>query len=142
MIPHHHICHGLMHDSLPLRAQQMALSHAFLHWCILRHSALQLYSVSHASPPAEFVHLPGLSFPTSTLSTPTCHAPQVYHVLNTPPAGWSQGSGFITADLIKERLPSPGPDTLVLKCGPPPMIEAMRKHLEALQYSQEMLFDF
>lgn len=74
----------------------------------------------------------------------TSHPQQlkVYHVLNTPPAGWTQGSGFITPDIIKAQLPAPGPDTMILQCGPPPMVDAMKKHLEALGYTAEMQFTF
>lgn len=57
----------------------------------------------------------------------------VYYFLNVPPAGWTQGTGFITKEAISERLP--GPDkSRILMCGPPPMMEAMKKHLAALQF--------
>lgn len=49
----------------------------------------------------------------------------VYHVLNTPPAGWTQGSGFVTADMIKEHCPAPAKDVKMLLCGPLPMVKAM-----------------
>lgn len=68
--------------------------------------------------------------------------PQVVHVLNTPPKGWSGGSGFITADLIRAHLPPPGPGTLVLRCGPLPMCEAMKQHLDALGYAEDAQFQF
>jgi hypothetical protein len=50
--------------------------------------------------------------------TAFCHAclsPQVYYVLNTPPAEWKMGAGFITADMIKDQFAPPGPDTLTLR---------------------------
>ncbi|CEI98759.1 Putative NADH-cytochrome b5 reductase 1 [Rhizopus microsporus] len=53
----------------------------------------------------------------------------VYHVLNNPPENWTQGSGFITADMIKERCPAPANDIKILLCGPLPMIKAMTEHL-------------
>lgn len=50
---------------------------------------------------------------------------------------------FITADMIKEVLPPPGDDTLVLMCGPPPMIEfACKKNLEALGYPKTSMVNF
>ena len=49
----------------------------------------------------------------------------VYYVLNNPPAGWTGGVGFVTADMIREHLPAPAKDVKVLLCGPPPMIKAM-----------------
>ncbi len=52
------------------------------------------------------------------------------------------GTGFITLELIRAQLPPPGPNTLILQCGPPPMVEAMKKHLEALHYDADMQFAF
>lgn len=42
---------------------------------------------------------------------------QVWHSLNEPPEGWTMGSGFVSADMIKEHLPAPGPDMKLLLCG-------------------------
>lgn len=61
----------------------------------------------------------------------------VYYVLNNPPtSGWTGGVGFVTPDMIKERLPAPGPDMKLLMCGPPPMISAMKKAVESLGYEK------
>lgn len=77
---------------------------------------------------------------------------KVYYVLNNPPKGWTGGVGFVSQEMIKERLPAPSADSKVLMCGPPPMISAMkyvysasssaltdyrhnRKHLAELQYT-------
>lgn len=49
----------------------------------------------------------------------------VYYVLNNPPAGWTGGVGFVTADMIREHCPAPAKDVKILLCGPPPMIKAM-----------------
>lgn len=51
-------------------------------------------------------------------------------------------AGFITREMIAQRLPPPGPDTLVLRCGPPPMNDAMKGHLDALGYAEEAQFQF
>lgn len=67
---------------------------------------------------------------------------KVYHVLNSPPSGWSQGSGFITADMIKKHLPPPGEGVMVLRCGPAPMNKAVEGHLESLGYSKDQQFQF
>ncbi|CAO3697337.1 unnamed protein product [Rhizopus stolonifer] len=60
----------------------------------------------------------------------------VYHVLNTPPENWTQGTGFVTADMIKEQCPAPANDVKVLLCGPLPMIKAMTEHLVDLGYDK------
>ncbi|KAI3637093.1 hypothetical protein MIR68_004799 [Amoeboaphelidium protococcarum] len=59
---------------------------------------------------------------------------KVYHVLNNPPAGWTQGSGFINADVIKQYCPAPAKDVKILICGPPPMVKAMQATCEQLGY--------
>ncbi|GAA5801066.1 NADH-cytochrome b5 reductase [Helicostylum pulchrum] len=60
----------------------------------------------------------------------------VYHVLNTPPVGWTQGSGFVTADMIKEHCPAPAKDIKMLLCGPLPMVKAMTENLIELGYDK------
>jgi cytochrome-b5 reductase len=58
------------------------------------------------------------------------------------PEGWPFGSGFVNAEHIKTHLPPPGADTLVCLCGPPPMLDAMTKHLTALGYTKDMIFQY
>lgn len=60
----------------------------------------------------------------------------VYYVLNNPPENWDGGVGFVTADMIKEKLPPPGPDMKILICGPPPMVSALKKATESLGYEK------
>jgi cytochrome-b5 reductase len=60
----------------------------------------------------------------------------VYYVLNNPPEGWKGGVGFVTPDMIKEKLPAPGPDMKICICGPPPMVSAMKKATESLGYEK------
>jgi len=68
---------------------------------------------------------------------------KVTYTLDFPPAGWKDKKGFITADMIKECLPPPSDDALVLMCGPPPMVEfACKKNLEALKYSKPSMVFF
>lgn len=68
---------------------------------------------------------------------------KLYYTLDFPPANWQQKTGFITADMIKECLPPPSPDSLILMCGPPPMIEfACKKNLEALGYGKDRMVAF
>lgn len=59
---------------------------------------------------------------------------RVYYVLNSPPEGWTQGVGFVTADMIKDFCAAPAPDVKMLICGPPPMVSAMKKACTALGY--------
>ncbi|KAK0505866.1 ferredoxin reductase-like C-terminal NADP-linked domain-containing protein [Armillaria luteobubalina] len=59
---------------------------------------------------------------------------KVYYVLNNAPTTWNGGIGFVTKDHIAEHLPGPELHSKVLMCGPPPMITAMKKHLDELKY--------
>uniref|UniRef100_A0A0A9YKZ4 NADH-cytochrome b5 reductase n=1 Tax=Lygus hesperus TaxID=30085 RepID=A0A0A9YKZ4_LYGHE len=48
--------------------------------------------------------------------------------------------GFITREILHKHLPSPSDDTLVLICGPPPMVSGMLSHLHSLNYNDSMIF--
>lgn len=58
-------------------------------------------------------------------------------------ADWAYSKGFVTADMIREHLPAPGDDVLLLLCGPPPMVQlACHPNLDKLGYSQKMRFTY
>ncbi|KAJ9105603.1 NADH-cytochrome b5 reductase [Naganishia adeliensis] len=61
---------------------------------------------------------------------------QVYYVLNNAPSNWTGGQGFITRASIEQHMPVGGVDARgkVLMCGPPPMMNAMKGHLEGIGY--------
>jgi cytochrome-b5 reductase len=61
---------------------------------------------------------------------------RVHYVLNNPPENWNGGVGFVTADMIKKKLPAPANDVKILVCGPPPMVAAMKKATESLGYAK------
>eukprot|EP01114_Cavostelium_apophysatum_P004840 TRINITY_DN1524_c0_g1_i2.p2 TRINITY_DN1524_c0_g1~~TRINITY_DN1524_c0_g1_i2.p2 ORF type:complete len:156 (-),score=58.32 TRINITY_DN1524_c0_g1_i2:18-485(-) len=50
---------------------------------------------------------------------------KVYYVLEKPPKDWKQGKGYVSANIIKEQLPQPSDDNLIMVCGPPPMMDAI-----------------
>lgn len=57
--------------------------------------------------------------------------------------GWTYSSGFVNDEMIASHLPPPGKDTLILMCGPPPMIKfACLPNLEKLKYSEKMYIAF
>jgi cytochrome-b5 reductase len=67
----------------------------------------------------------------------------LWYTLDHPPTGWSYGSGFINAEMCREHLPAPGPDTFYLMCGPPPMIKlAIEPAFQELGISKEQMFVF
>ena len=66
-----------------------------------------------------------------------------YFTLDRPADDWTQGKGFITEAMIKENLPPSTDDTIVLMCGPPPMLKyACEPNLTALGYSAQQKFVF
>jgi cytochrome-b5 reductase len=62
-----------------------------------------------------------------------------YHVLEHPPAGWSQGMGRITEEILRKQLPPPGPDTVIFLCGPSPMVDALEVTLKGIGYSEKSI---
>jgi cytochrome-b5 reductase len=62
-----------------------------------------------------------------------------YHVLEQPPAGWSQGRGRITEDVLRRQLPSPNSETVIFLCGPPPMVDQLEPSLKGLGYSEQAI---
>ncbi|OAL01616.1 hypothetical protein IQ06DRAFT_272320 [Phaeosphaeriaceae sp. SRC1lsM3a] len=61
---------------------------------------------------------------------------KLWFMLDHPPADWQYGSGFVTADVIKSKLPAPSPDTKIMLCGPPGMINASKKALVSLGFKE------
>lgn len=69
----------------------------------------------------------------------SCGRFQVHYTLDFPPTNWAHKKGFITADMIRECLPSPEEDPIILMCGPPPMVEfACKKNLDSLNYPKRL----
>ncbi|MGQ0665401.1 MAG: cytochrome b5 reductase family protein [Nitrospiraceae bacterium] len=62
-----------------------------------------------------------------------------YHVLEEPPPEWSEGSGRVTAEILKQHLPPPAPDTCIFLCGPPPMVDALETTLKELGYPEQAI---
>uniref|UniRef100_A0A0G4I2N1 NADH-cytochrome b5 reductase n=1 Tax=Chromera velia CCMP2878 TaxID=1169474 RepID=A0A0G4I2N1_9ALVE len=69
---------------------------------------------------------------------------KVWYTLDRPPkSGWKYSTGFITKDMIAEHLPKPGPDSVVLMCGPPPMIKfACHANLDELKWDKSDRLEF
>lgn len=58
----------------------------------------------------------------------------IYYVLNNPPAAWNGGVGFVSKEMIEEKLHKHQDGKQLLICGPPPMVTAMKKHLGELNF--------
>ncbi|XP_034541831.1 NADH-cytochrome b5 reductase 2 [Notolabrus celidotus] len=67
----------------------------------------------------------------------------LWFTLDKPPQDWSYSSGFVTQDMIKDHLPAPSSDALVVLCGPPPMIQyACLPNLDKLGHKTENIFAY
>ena len=55
---------------------------------------------------------------------------------------WKQGVGYVNKEMIKEKMPAPSPDTMILYCGPPGFTDMLTKVLKELGYTSDMLFKF
>ena len=55
---------------------------------------------------------------------------------------WQGGVGFITKEMLKEQMPAPSEETMMMYCGPPPFENMMKQHLKDLGYSDDMVFKF
>lgn len=56
---------------------------------------------------------------------------------------WKYSSGFVNLDMIKNHLPAPSTDVLVVLCGPPPMIQyACMPNLEKLGHKTQNIFAY
>jgi len=68
---------------------------------------------------------------------------KLHYTLDKAPEDWKYSEGFINEEMIKANLPEPSDETLVLMCGPPPMIQfACNPNLEKLGYAEDRRFTF
>lgn len=61
---------------------------------------------------------------------------KVYYLLDQPPKDWKFGSGYVTKELMQERLPAATANSKVFLCGPPGMVNASKKSLVDLGFQQ------
>lgn len=59
---------------------------------------------------------------------------KIWYMLDLPPKEWVYGKGYVTAQVMAERLPRPAADTKILLCGPPGMINASKTALASLGF--------
>ncbi|KAM3717974.1 NADH-cytochrome b5 reductase [Dirofilaria immitis] len=61
----------------------------------------------------------------------------VWYTVDQAKPGWIYSTGFVDAEMIQKHLPGPGNDTVILMCGPPPMIKfACTPSLDKLGYPE------
>lgn len=68
---------------------------------------------------------------------------KLWYTLDNVTSGWKYSNGFINEDMIKDHLLPPSNSSVVLMCGPPPMINyACLPNLEKLSYSKDLCFAY
>lgn len=68
---------------------------------------------------------------------------KVWYTLDTSSEGWPYSTGHVNGDMISEHTFPPSPDTIVLMCGPPPMINfACNPNLDKLGYDSKLRFAY
>uniref|UniRef100_A0A8C1RUG9 cytochrome-b5 reductase n=1 Tax=Cyprinus carpio TaxID=7962 RepID=A0A8C1RUG9_CYPCA len=68
---------------------------------------------------------------------------KLWFTVDRAPDGWEYSQGFINEDMVKNHLPPPADDTLILMCGPPPMIQfACNPSLDKVGHSNDRRFTF
>jgi len=65
---------------------------------------------------------------------------KLFYTLDKPNTGWTGGIGFVTPEMIQKHLYAPSPETIILVCGPPPMVKSMVKNLEGLDFTPDQFF--
>jgi cytochrome-b5 reductase len=54
---------------------------------------------------------------------------KLWYMLDHPPKDWAYGKGYVTPAVMSAKLPGSSPDTKVMLCGPPGMVNASKKSL-------------
>ncbi|XP_041833178.1 NADH-cytochrome b5 reductase 3 [Melanotaenia boesemani] len=68
---------------------------------------------------------------------------KLWFTVDRAPENWEFSEGFISEDMVREHLPIPSDDTLILMCGPPPMIQfACNPNLDKVGHSNSRRFIF
>lgn len=68
---------------------------------------------------------------------------KLWYTLDRPPTDWKYSSGFISDVMLKEHFFPPAKSTVVLMCGPPPMINfACTPALEKLNYEKDLCYAY
>lgn len=68
---------------------------------------------------------------------------KIWYTLDRPKSDWKYSQGFIDEEMIRSHLPPPSDDTVILMCGPPPMVKfACKANLDKLGYSKDSQIEF
>ena len=107
---------------------------SIIRWILAKSLGVELFLVFANKTEADIIFREEWEGNMREHATFHCH-----HVLEQPPAGWSQGTGRITEGILRQQLPPPGPDTVIFLCGPSPMVDILENTLKAIGYSEQSI---
>ncbi|XP_019479533.1 PREDICTED: NADH-cytochrome b5 reductase 3 [Hipposideros armiger] len=68
---------------------------------------------------------------------------KLWYTVDKAPEAWDYSQGFVNEEMIRDHLPPPEDEPLVLMCGPPPMIQfACLPNLDRVGHPKERCFAF
>lgn len=67
---------------------------------------------------------------------------KVWYTLDRPGDNWKYGRGFVSKEMIQQHLHPADDDTMILMCGPPPMMKFVNELLDELEWPQESRFKY
>jgi len=68
---------------------------------------------------------------------------KLWYTLDSPPTNWKYSTGFINEEMIRDHLPAPSIDSVVLLCGPPPMVKyACLPNLEKVGHQENRIIKY
>ncbi|CAG8141609.1 unnamed protein product [Penicillium salamii] len=61
---------------------------------------------------------------------------KLWYMLDSAPEGWTYGTGYVDQAVLTAQLPAASPETKVMLCGPPGMVNATKKNLLAMGFAK------
>lgn len=61
---------------------------------------------------------------------------KVWYMLDQAPDDWAYGKGYVTPDVIEQKLPCSALDTKMMLCGPPGLVAASKKTLVSMGFQE------
>jgi len=67
---------------------------------------------------------------------------RIFFTLDKPPQDWRFGSGFVSAEMMQQHLPAADQDVMLLVCGPPPMVDSVKRLASSLGFASDRVYAF
>ncbi|RIA92042.1 nitrate reductase [NADH]-like protein [Glomus cerebriforme] len=67
---------------------------------------------------------------------------KIYHTLSKPSNSWEFGTGYVTEEIIRNNVSSSSSQTIMLLCGPSPMLESCIPNLSKIGFLEDEIIKF